>query len=103
MGIIFLFIIAASVILVGTLPGSGPYPYGRVPVDEWTKYDDEGNPVCGMGFRGYWTRDISVGDWPFDSCACGRACSGWKEISTGKHARVISLAEALRENDIDIS
>lgn len=38
---------------------------GRVRHKEWTKFEN-GRPVCGVGFRGFWTSKKTVGgDLPF--------------------------------------
>lgn len=71
---------------------------GKVNHDEWTMYQD-GKPVCGVGYRGYWTNKVQIGDGenPFKECMCQKTvCSGWITKDGKEHATVMNLAEFLK-------
>jgi len=75
---------------------TGPYPYGRVPQNEWTEFDKTGRPVRGVGHRGYWVNSSTHGDWPFRDCHCGATdCKGYIHRETSCHPEVMSLTEYL--------
>jgi hypothetical protein len=71
---------------------------GRQTFPEWTKYDDNGRPVCGVGKRGFWTTNVTIGDepWPFKR----RKDGTWYDPETGKDCVVVSLKELLEREEI---
>lgn len=61
---------------------------GRIHQKEWTKFVD-GKPVCGVGYRGFWTNRIDVGGpFPFRECEC---CGEMVPKDTGEHGVVKSM------------
>lgn len=67
---------------------------GRVQHDEWTKFDEKGRPVCGVGYRGYWSNKIVFGGpSPFRQ----RKDGTWFNPKTGEDVRTMTLKELLEE------
>jgi hypothetical protein len=62
---------------------------GRIAQDEWTRFEN-GRPVCGVGYRGYWTNTAHVGGpFPFER----RPDGSWYDPKTGKPVRTMTLQE----------
>jgi hypothetical protein len=70
----------------------GSAPSYRVKHKEWTKYDKEGNPVCGVGRRGYWTNHVTInGPLPFKQ----RKDGTWYDPKTGENCVTMTLKEMM--------
>lgn len=69
---------------------------GRIHQHEWTKYEN-GKPVCGVGYRGFWTNRADVGGpFPFIECPC---CGEMVPRDTGEHGvfKTGTLAELFED------
>jgi hypothetical protein len=70
---------------------------GKVQHNEWTRFEN-GKPVCGVGYRGFWTNKVTIGgESPFRECTCGaNDCQGWvSKKDPTKHAVVMTFKEFL--------
>lgn len=86
--LLFVVILFLIPIVCRPLPGLEQRRYNK----EWTEYEN-GVPVRGVGYRGYWTNTRTVGDWQFKQ----REDGTWYDPKTGKDCIVQTLEEFLKE------
>lgn len=88
--LLFVFVFATYSLL--PFVGYSSIIRGKVQHDEWTKFDENGIPVCGVGYRGYWTNTGTFGGkTPFRQ----RKDGTWYNPETGQDCVVLKFSEML--------
>lgn len=82
---VFLFFMA---IIAETAPN-----WGKPRVKQWTRFDKDGHPVCGVGDRGYWSNKSTFGETPFRQ----REDGTWYDPRTGKDCVVLSWNDMVKK------